>query len=304
MPPQGTARPAQASGPAKTNSTPATTKANSTPPTTKTTSTPATTKANQTPATTKANSTPATTKPNSTPAAASSSTSNASSTPAKAPTPEDAKFNAEQSRKDAIMQAHWRQWSASADTDLTYVIIFDQSSAPVTAEIKRIAGPGVKPAAVPRVRGLIEIIQGAKLGNVQAATVSAAVYSEIKEKFDLKPMTVKMGKDQRTGFVPSARASTGAGTPGQQASGNSNAAKTGNAGSGSATKGGNGAGASTGAGNAAKGTGGAGASTATKTGNAAASTATKGGSAGGASTKTTNSGGAGGAVKGKGQERS
>ncbi|EAQ86560.1 predicted protein [Chaetomium globosum CBS 148.51] len=336
MPPQPTpaARPAQTSGPAKststattkTTSTPAASKSSGTPAATKTTPAPATTKTTPAPATTKTTSTTGTSKTTSTPAAnktsqapASTSTSGQSAPAAAstaAPTQEDLKFDKEQTRKEALMQAHWLQWSASAETERSYVIVFDQSSAPVTAELKRMT-PGAKPAAVPQVRGFFDFLSSTKLGDVQVATVDAATYGQLMDKFDFKRITVKVNKENRTGFIPIARATnTSEGTPAQAApaaTGDSNASgtstgatKTSNTSTGATKTGG----ANTGSGNATKGAS-AGTSNATKTAASSAGTggATKGNGAGGAATKGTSAASSttktsGTAVKGKGTDRS
>lgn len=233
------------------------------------------------------------------------------------------------------MQAHWLQWSSIADTERSYIVVFDQSTPAVTAELKRMA-PDAKPATVPRVRGFLEFLKSpTKLGNVQAAVVDAATYSTIMEKFDFKRITVKVGAENRTGFIPIPRptttsegtpanatpAATGAGNAsGNSTGGTSNASKTSNTAGANATKGANAGSAS--AGNAASKTSTAGAN-ATKgagagsasAGNAASKTstagATKGGNAGGA-TATSKTGTASGtasktsgtAAKGKGTDRS
>jgi hypothetical protein len=181
-------------------------------------------------------------------------------------------FDKEQVRKENVMQAHWLQWSSIADTDRSYIVVFDQSSPAITAELKRIA-PNAKLDTMPQVHGFLDfIIKPSKVGNVQAATVDAATYSQIMEKFDFKRITVKVGTKNRTGFVPIARSTDNSEeTPAKAtpaATGAGNASKTSNT-----------AGASAGGGNATK-TGGAGAgNAASKTGTAGAA---KGGNAGGA----------------------
>ncbi|KAK4154992.1 hypothetical protein C8A00DRAFT_32169 [Chaetomidium leptoderma] len=126
-------------------------------------------------------------------------------------------------------QFHWLQWSSLADTDRTYVVVFDKSTEAITTQIKRIAGPNTKPSTVPRVRGLFEDVEkGRDLDTVQAALVSAAAYATIKEKFDFKRINVKMGDGERTAFIPVARAASqgtalqAAPTAGKQANGGSN----------------------------------------------------------------------------------
>jgi hypothetical protein len=223
-------------------------------------------------------------------------------------------------RKENVMQTHWLQWSSIADTDRSYIVVFDQSSPAITAELKRIA-PNAKLDTMPQVHGFLDfIIKPSKVGNVQAATVDAATYSQIMEKFDFKRITVKAGTENRTGFIPIARstdnseetpakatpAATGAGnasktsnTAGASAGGG-NATKTGGAGAGNATSKTGGAGA----GNAASKTGTAGAA---KGGNAGGATAaSKAGTASGTVSKASagTAGTNGTAAKGKGTDRS
>lgn len=134
------------------------------------------------------------------------------------------------------MQEHWLRWSALADRDRSYAVVFDKSSAAVTTEIKRIAGPDTKTSAVPRVPGLDEDVDAGKnLGTVQVGLVSATAYAGMKRKFGLRSITVKLGGSERTAFVPVARiARQGTGLQassrsGQQGTGGSSAAGKGKA---------------------------------------------------------------------------
>lgn len=101
------------------------------------------------------------------------------------------------------MQEHWLKWAQFAEEDRSYVLALDKSTPAVTAEVKRMLGPAVRPASVPRVRGFFEDIpQGTNLGNVQVAMISASTYEEIQEKFDFQSVNVKIGEDRRTAFIP------------------------------------------------------------------------------------------------------
>jgi hypothetical protein len=129
------------------------------------------------------------------------------------------------------MQEHWLRWSALAERDRSYVVVFDKSTPAVTAEIKRIAGADIKTSTVPRVAGLYEdVAEDKDLGTVQIGNVSAAAYASMKEKFGLQSITVKMGESERTAFIPVAKAARQGGASQaasggeQQKSGGGNAA--------------------------------------------------------------------------------
>src|SRR5690242_12037270 len=111
--------------------------------------------------------------------------------PAQAPKQADApQVHLEQSAKDARMQDHWLRWSALAERDRSYVVVFDKSTAAVTAEVKRIAGAETKTSTVPRVAGLYEDVEeGKDLGTVQVGLVNATAYAAMKEKFGLQSIT-------------------------------------------------------------------------------------------------------------------
>ncbi|KAK4035437.1 hypothetical protein C8A01DRAFT_17860 [Parachaetomium inaequale] len=157
--------------------------------------------------------------------------------PAQAPKQADPpQVHLEQTAKDSRMQDHWLRWSALAERDRSYVVVFDKSSAAVTAEVKRIAGADAKTSTAPRVPGLYEDVEeGKDLGTVQVGLVSATAYASLKEKFGLQSITVKMGGSERTAFIPVARAarqgtaSQAAPSTGQQEKGGSNAAGKGKA---------------------------------------------------------------------------
>ncbi len=106
------------------------------------------------------------------------------------------------------MQQHWLRWASLAARGRSYVVVFDKSTAVVTAEIKRIVGAGTETSTVPRVAGLYEDVEGdpKDLGTVQIGRVSATAYAALKEKFVLQSITVKMGDSERTAFIPVARA--------------------------------------------------------------------------------------------------
>ena len=116
------------------------------------------------------------------------------------------------------MQQHWLRWASLAARGRSYVVVFDKSTAAVTAEIKRVAGAGTETSTVPRVAGLYEDVEGGKdLGTVQVGRVSATAYAALKEKFVLQSITVKMGDSERTAFIPVARAVRQETTPSQVA---------------------------------------------------------------------------------------
>ena len=106
------------------------------------------------------------------------------------------------------MQQHWLRWASLAARGRSYVVVFDKSTAAVTAEIKRIAGAGTETSTVSRVAGLYEDVEGDSkdLGTVQVGRVSATAYTTLKEKFSLQSITVKMGDSERTAYIPVARA--------------------------------------------------------------------------------------------------
>ncbi len=106
------------------------------------------------------------------------------------------------------MQQHWLRWASLAARGRSYVVVFDKSTAAVTAEIKRIAGAGTETSTVPRVAGLYEDVEGDSkdLGTVQVGRVSATAYTALKEKFSLQSITVKMGDSERTAYIPVGRA--------------------------------------------------------------------------------------------------
>ncbi|KAH6650406.1 hypothetical protein F5144DRAFT_556092 [Chaetomium tenue] len=112
----------------------------------------------------------------------------------------------EQAAKEARMQEHWLKWSGIANQDRTYPVVFDKSPPAITAELKRMVGPGVKTAAVHRVLGLDEDAPAdADLGTVLVGLVSAATYANLSDTFGLRSVTVKLGSGERTAFVPVAK---------------------------------------------------------------------------------------------------
>ena len=149
-----------------------------------------------------------------------------------APEEPNPQVHLEQSAKDARMQKHWLRWASLAARGRSYVVVFDKSTAAVTAEIKRIAGAGTETSTVPRVAGLYEDVEGDSkdLGTVQVGRVSATAYTTLKEKFSLQSITVKMGDSERTAYIPVARAvrqqttSQAAASGAQQKNGGSKAA--------------------------------------------------------------------------------
>ncbi|KAK4232701.1 hypothetical protein C8A03DRAFT_39704 [Achaetomium macrosporum] len=133
--------------------------------------------------------------------------------PAKASTPTpaqqhdgrdwEANFEREQLRKEARMQEHWLKWLHQADKESTVVLVFDKSPDAIAAEIKKLAGANTRITTVPRVLGVYESIEeGKDLGTVQAGLVTIGVYGAIKDKYELKSITVKFDNHERLAFIP------------------------------------------------------------------------------------------------------
>ncbi|KAK4236518.1 hypothetical protein C8A03DRAFT_35558 [Achaetomium macrosporum] len=112
--------------------------------------------------------------------------------------------------REARMQEHWKRWAANADKDRSYPVVFDQpagTNAAATAVITRMLGHAPKLSPVKRLPGLEDT--ASDLGNVQVSMVSAGTFAALKEKFQLKRITVMLpGNHERTAFIPGAAKSS------------------------------------------------------------------------------------------------
>ncbi|KAK4240561.1 hypothetical protein C8A03DRAFT_31381 [Achaetomium macrosporum] len=125
------------------------------------------------------------------------------STPAQQHDDRDLDYEREQLRKEARMEAHWLKWLPQADKESTVVLVFDKSPDTIAADIKAMVGANTKITTVPRVPGTYENIEeGKNLGTVQAGLVTMGVYGDIRDKYELKSITVKFDNQERMAFIP------------------------------------------------------------------------------------------------------
>ena len=114
---------------------------------------------------------------------------------------------AQRRKKDSWMQTHWKEFSARADKNPSYLVVFDHSPVEVRdAVVKDILG-GTEPklsAMTCHMSFLDTALGKPDLGSVQVATMEAEDFSALSDEFETYTITVVKSKGQpkRTAFVP------------------------------------------------------------------------------------------------------